>query len=176
MANKLAAIAGPISALIGYAEGGAWVNKNLGNAPPTDWFDGLQEHCDRASKSVEEMGAIACQEEINQPKHYAHASPIARPALMCLGIDEQSFEIDCCEALEKSVSPLLSHAYPFNACKYLWRCGEKNSLIADLRKAEWYLVRYIEKAFPVNKSLIMSVKSCLAEVYKLISEYESENG
>lgn len=32
-----------------------------------------------------------------------------------------------------------------NALKYIWRAGEKGSKLEDLRKADWYLRREIEK-------------------------------
>lgn len=32
-----------------------------------------------------------------------------------------------------------------NAVKYLWRCGEKNDLLEDLKKARWYIDREIRR-------------------------------
>ena len=38
-----------------------------------------------------------------------------------------------------------------NAIKYLWRAGLKNSSIDDLKKANWYITREIERQEKGNK-------------------------
>jgi len=37
-----------------------------------------------------------------------------------------------------------------NAIKYIWRAGEKNSEIQDLKKAAWYINREIERMETTN--------------------------
>lgn len=60
---------------------------------------------------------------VNHPQHYTrHPSGV-----------------ECIEVVEHM---------PFNlgnAVKYIWRCGEKNDPIEDLRKAAWYINREIER-------------------------------
>jgi hypothetical protein len=41
-----------------------------------------------------------------------------------------------------------------NAIKYIWRADLKNDAIEDLRKAEWYIRREIEKRTPTMKNRI----------------------
>ena len=41
-----------------------------------------------------------------------------------------------------------------NAIKYIWRADLKNDSMEDLRKAEWYIRREIEKRTPSMKSRI----------------------
>jgi hypothetical protein len=60
--SKLASIIGPISAMIGHANSGEFIHDALDGKVPRQWFEGLQQHCDRASLSIEELGAIACTE------------------------------------------------------------------------------------------------------------------
>jgi len=62
-------------------------------------------------------------DNVNHPKHYnAHPSGVE-----CIDVVEHmSFNIG-------------------NAIKYLWRCDHKNASIEDLKKAEWYVQREIQK-------------------------------
>jgi hypothetical protein len=41
-----------------------------------------------------------------------------------------------------------------NAIKYIWRADLKNDSMEDLRKAEWYIRREIQKRTPTIKSQI----------------------
>jgi hypothetical protein len=41
-----------------------------------------------------------------------------------------------------------------NAIKYIWRADLKNDSMEDLRKAEWYIRREIQKRTPTMKSKI----------------------
>lgn len=41
-----------------------------------------------------------------------------------------------------------------NALKYIWRCDLKQNAIEDLRKAQWYLEREIEKRTKGNSGSI----------------------
>ena len=60
---------------------------------------------------------------VNNPKHYT-SNPSG---------------IECIDVIEH---------LPLNrgtAMKYLWRAGEKDDIIQDLRKAEWYVKREIQR-------------------------------
>ena len=72
------------------------------------------------------------QDPVNSPKHYtSHPSGID-----CIQITEHmSFNLG-------------------NAIKYIWRSDLKNDAIEDLRKAEWYIRREIEKRTPTMKDRI----------------------
>lgn len=72
------------------------------------------------------------QDPVNHPKHYtSHPSGID-----CIQITEHmSFNLG-------------------NAIKYIWRADLKHDAIEDLRKAEWYIRREIEKRTPTMKSRI----------------------
>jgi hypothetical protein len=72
------------------------------------------------------------QDPVNSPKHYtSHPSGI-----------------DCIEITEHMSFNL------GNAIKYIWRSDLKNDAIEDLRKAEWYIRREIEKRTPTMKDRI----------------------
>lgn len=61
-------------------------------------------------------------ERINHPSHYN-----AIPGMECIDVVEHfSFCVG-------------------NAIKYLWRAGLKGDALEDLRKAEWYIRREIER-------------------------------
>jgi hypothetical protein len=69
---------------------------------------------------------------VNKPKHYtSHPSGI-----------------DCIQITEHMCFNL------GNAIKYIWRADLKNDSMEDLRKAEWYIRREIEKRTPTMKSQI----------------------
>jgi hypothetical protein len=72
------------------------------------------------------------QDPVNHPKHYtSHPSGID-----CIQITEHmSFNLG-------------------NAIKYIWRADLKHDAIEDLRKAEWYIRREIEKRTPTMKARI----------------------
>ena len=72
------------------------------------------------------------QDPVNHPKHYtSHPSGID-----CIQITEHmSFNLG-------------------NAIKYIWRADLKHDAIEDLRKAEWYIRREIEKRTPTMKERI----------------------
>lgn len=62
-------------------------------------------------------------DNVNNPKHYtSHKSGIE-----CIQITE---EMNFCLG---------------NATKYIWRAGLKEDAIEDLRKAEWYIKREIQR-------------------------------
>ena len=70
-------------------------------------------------------------ETVNHPSHYQTAGQGRDGNIEC---------IDVIEAYGIMYSFTLG-----NAVKYLWRAGSKGDLIADLRKARWYLDRWLEK-------------------------------
>jgi hypothetical protein len=72
------------------------------------------------------------QDPVNHPKHYtSHPSGID-----CIQITEHmSFNLG-------------------NAIKYIWRADLKHDAVEDLRKAEWYIRREIEKRTPTMKARI----------------------
>lgn len=84
---------------------------------------------------------------VNHPPHYKSVSPIGKPVLEIFIQDESIFELECIEAIELlAVQELNSYVF-LNAIKYLWRCGQKGSLVEDLEKALWCL-RRLQKTFP----------------------------
>lgn len=65
---------------------------------------------------------------VNRPKHYT------------------SGKVECIDALEAATSELtgIEAVCTANAIKYLWRWKQKNG-VEDLKKAQWYINRLIEK-------------------------------
>lgn len=81
-----------------------------------------QEAFEAHNKRVEEKRKKPADDKVNHPKHYnSHPSGIE-----C---------IDVVEHLNFNIG---------NAIKYLWRTDHKNG-IEDLKKAEWYIRREIER-------------------------------
>lgn len=75
---------------------------------------------------------MSTNDPVNQPKHYtSHPSGI-----------------DCIQITEHMGFNL------GNAMKYIWRADLKHDAIEDLRKAEWYIRREIEKRTPTMKDKI----------------------
>mgnify|MGYP001562564110 CR=1 FL=1 len=69
-----------------------------------------------------EISASVAHDPVNHPKHYTqHPSGVE-----CIVITEH---MNFCLG---------------NAMKYIWRAGEKDNVLEDLRKARWYLDREIE--------------------------------
>ena len=53
--------------------------------------------------------------------------------------------IECIDAMiEAYGSQAVQHFCLCNAFKYLWRCENKNNQIEDLRKANWYINKFIK--------------------------------
>jgi hypothetical protein len=67
-------------------------------------------------------------DNVNKPKHYrSHPSGVE-----CIQVTEHmGFNLG-------------------NAMKYIWRCDEKWDAIEDLKKAQWYLNREIERRESIN--------------------------
>lgn len=72
---------------------------------------------------IDAKGEQTMSDQVNHPKHYtSHPSGVE-----CITVTEHmGFNIG-------------------NAIKYLWRADEKGNAIEDLRKAEWYVRREIER-------------------------------
>jgi hypothetical protein len=66
------------------------------------------------------FGLAAMPDAVDHPQHYQHPS----------GVE--------CITVVEHMSFLRG-----NAMKYLWRAGEKDDALTDLRKARWYLDREI---------------------------------
>lgn len=67
------------------------------------------------------------KDAVNNPQHYNHRG------------------IECISAIEASMAPSQFQGYlKGNIIKYLWRYEYKNGL-EDLKKAQWYLNKLIEK-------------------------------
>lgn len=65
---------------------------------------------------------------VNKPEHYTQGG------------------IESIEAIEASMSPAEFQAYcKGNVLKYLWRYPHKGKAEEDLRKAQWYLNRLIDR-------------------------------
>ena len=119
--------------------------------------------------------------KVDHPPHYSVASPIAVPALLALGVCGLELSLECIETLERYNVTLLMNPYTFNACKYLWRCDRKGSLLDDLKKAAWYLERgraFAAKQFEkgcsatAEPAITIDMRECLIEVQKLIAAQE----
>lgn len=70
----------------------------------------------------------AKEDVVNHPSHYNYG------------------KIECIEAIEESMTPDAFKGYLKGNClKYLWRYERKHKAEQDLRKAQWYLNKLIEK-------------------------------
>lgn len=68
------------------------------------------------------MSGAVEHDPVNHPRHYTSINGIE-----CIDVVEtKSFNVG-------------------NAIKYLWRAGEKDDIVQDLRKAVWYINREIER-------------------------------
>lgn len=66
-------------------------------------------------------------EMVNHPDHYKSGS------------------IECIDAMVECFGKQSTQDFCLlNAFKYLWRCKEKENLVQDIKKANWYLNKYIE--------------------------------
>ena len=83
-----------------------------------------EEKAERAKGIIKELLIDARPEQIDHPQHY--------------GGKEDTYE---------AIKVIEAWSLGFhlgNVLKYLSRAGKKNSKLEDLRKAQWYLNRYIE--------------------------------
>lgn len=74
---------------------------------------------------LDELDAV-----INHPYHYTQAGDIECIDAIKAMLGQEAF-IDFCRA---------------QTMKYLWRARLKNSLLENLKKAEWYVAKAIEEA------------------------------
>ena len=94
----------------------------------------LAEPCEDFTSKEEEkmvrgetMNLIDNKETVNHPSHYAGKIECIDMMIELFGEEETASFCLC------------------NAFKYLWRCKSKhNSPIEDIKKAKWYLDKYIE--------------------------------
>lgn len=90
--------------------------------------------------------------------------------------------LECIDVIEKLKLPF----HLANALKYIWRAGRKNSAIEDIKKARWYLDRYINAHVPVlnvddlSKELArlnivpMNISETIKPEYTLVYDYSGE--
>ena len=83
-----------------------------------------EEKAERAKGIIKELLIDARPEQVDHPQHYGG-------------------EGDTYEAI-KVIEAWSLGFHLGNVLKYLSRAGKKNSKLEDLRKAQWYLNRYIE--------------------------------
>jgi len=70
---------------------------------------------------------MASDDPVNHPAHYT-----------------ANEGIECIEAIEATLTPEEFHGYlRGQVIKYVWRCNYKGKRLEDLKKAEWYLKKYI---------------------------------
>lgn len=65
-------------------------------------------------------------DNVNHPKHYAGN-------IECIDVMQQCFGTENVKSFCK-----------LNAFKYIWRCQNKNDEVEDIKKAIWYLNKYVE--------------------------------
>lgn len=66
-------------------------------------------------------------DNVNHPSHYAGEK------FECIDVMVEIFGVE----LVKTFCQL-------NAFKYLWRCENKDKTTEDIKKAQWYLTKYLE--------------------------------
>lgn len=66
------------------------------------------------------------KDNVNHPKHYTGNIECIDAMTQCFGADN------------------VKNFCKLNAFKYLWRCQNKNNEIEDVKKAIWYLNKYVE--------------------------------
>tara|TARA_E500000318_G_scaffold31476_1_gene31184 strand:- start:1772 stop:2002 length:231 start_codon:yes stop_codon:yes gene_type:complete len=70
---------------------------------------------------------MASDDPVNHPAHYT-----------------ANEGIECIEAIEATLTSEEFHGYlRGQVIKYVWRCNYKGKRLEDLKKAEWYLKKYI---------------------------------
>lgn len=67
------------------------------------------------------------EDNVNNPKHYTSTS------IECIDAMEEVFGVEAVKSFCKC-----------NAFKYLWRSDFKNNKEEDIKKAHWYLTKYIK--------------------------------
>lgn len=76
--------------------------------------------------------------------------------------------LECIDVIEKLKLPF----HLANALKYIWRAGRKNSAIEDIKKARWYLDRYISAHTTVPN--VESIESTIKPEYTLVYDYRGQ--
>lgn len=77
--------------------------------------------CSNGKCEMEKVSVTNC--EVNHPSHYMQGT------------------IECIDVIEQ----LDLGFHLGNALKYIWRARHKGATVKDLKKAVWYLERYIER-------------------------------
>lgn len=86
------------------------------NGVEKSWKEYLEEHAPK-------------EEMVNHPAHY-----------------NKNGGIECIDALRDCLTEEEFIGFcKGNALKYLWRCGAKDEPLQELKKAEWYIKRCIDK-------------------------------
>jgi hypothetical protein len=104
------------------------------------------------------------QELVNHPSHYQAVSNIGAPILTLMGLGPELLKLECIEAIEILEESRISSFCYLNGVKYLWRCGLKGDPIEDLRKAQWYLRRWLKMDTPRNPRVVRRVEGAIAVV------------
>jgi hypothetical protein len=113
-------------------------------------------------------------ETVNHPPHYQSVSPIGLPILQAMGIGPETLELECIVAIEIIEAIKVSSFSYLNAIKYLWRCGMKGHPEEDLKKAQWYLTRWLSKNGPENPRVKRRAMEALSLIESTIDELEGE--
>jgi Protein of unknwon function (DUF3310) len=115
--------------------------------------------------------------DIEHPPHYIFGcSEKTKHILLSLRIPEKLLSGECIEAIE--YMSLLRYwgwgeFHMGNAIKYLWRCERKSdNILSDLKKAEWYIVRYCQILTKKKLGKDRSVLAALKQIQALIQENE----
>ena len=95
------------------------------------------------------------------PGHYQGAS-LGIPYLIILGI-RSKFDGDLFTAIREEFPWLARDSYLFNACKYLWRLGQKDDIESDATKAIAYLQLWLDSPHPGYPDPT-HVEDCLKEL------------
>jgi len=81
-------------------------------------------YCPWCGKKLKEVGKDLKTDDVNHPEHY----------------NKHPSGVECIDIIEHMAFN------PGTAVKYIWRAGLKDAdVIKDLRKAEWYIKREIER-------------------------------
>lgn len=93
-------------------------------------------------------------ESVDHPVHYQGCGEIGREILSNSDFPSEYLDFECIDAIE---ALNLDFALG-NAIKYLWRAGTKKTwwkrshsvVLEDLRKAQWYLDRYLVNRYNIG--------------------------
>jgi hypothetical protein len=72
------------------------------------------------------------------PERYRQASEMGKPFLRLLAIKDEDLDRECRLVMEDN--GYIHDAYLFNACKYLWRLGDKDAVDLEVKKTLDFLI------------------------------------